>query len=440
MSKFVDVLRRHCHEDSNILYTKLFESLQKHNDIFLSSNFTATNTCSALKAIHNQPDYQLKKPKTLILLPNPALVESITMFVRNTNTSLRTLGLFDGHQVKKNTRKLEVLPDVLIGTPARILDLLALKAFQLEQFDAIIVENLGSFQYLGYSDQLNDILEQTSPKCKVIITSKTDDLGDLDVLLSSNKNAVSKLRLRFPFKYHAFTVITDKSAKSISLYHLISELFPNPVVVYCNHRGEAIRVAKFLHQKKLKVGILHGGISDEHYENTLAMFRNGSLQAIITTDYTAVTDLPELIFLVHYNMPINRQAYDKRNQVLLKHHHFATAFHLIQEDEDQPEFIQTIPDIFELKFDDGIAPTPWWSTIKIVFTKEIAPLTLPDVIKLLTKHGRLHRDEIGMFEQHGSITYIAVVAHKALTIIERINGKRMNNQILEAVPISPVID
>ncbi len=440
MSAFIDLLRRHCHEESNLLYAQLFQLLQKHNEILLLSNLAGANTCSTLRAIHNQPENASISPKTLILLQNPDFVEALSRIIRYTDPGLSVISIFPGFRKNQLVAELAKMPRIFIGTPARILDIVASQMIRISDFEAIIVEDLSGFQYLGYEDQLSEILETAADRCKIVMTSKSDETARFTRSARGNKLSINKLRLRFPFKYHAFTIIADEHGKYQALHQLISELFPNPVVVFCNHRGEVIRLAKYLQKMSVPVGVLHGGVDAQQFVDTPAMLRNGSLQVVITTDYTTVSDLPELLFLVHFNMPINKQAYDKRNQILLRHHHFGTAFHLLQEDEDQPEFIQTIPDIYEVSDASGQTTIPWWSTIKIEFQDKKVKFGLKEAVKLLTVHGRLHRDEIGLFENRNNAFFVAIASRKAPSVIERINGRSINKNTLQASLLQPLID
>ncbi len=427
------ILKRNCAEEFEQLYKSLFKALLLHDDILLLAPVGVGKMCSTFKALQNQPEFKDVTPRILLLVHDPYVLNEFGQAEIFTKDDLSVMQITPGSHTNKLVRQLKESPDLVMGTPAKVLDLLRKNYLDINIFDAIIIEDVSHFQYLGYFEQLQQLMEMAQGVAKVIFTSSLENQESLPIPLRSKPHLVNQLRLNFPFKFHAFTLISDEAGKSELLFHLLCELFPRPTMVFCTHRGSVIRLEKYLSQKKLKVGMVHGGMDENELTDTIAMFKNGSLSVLLTTDMGMDEEYDmDIKYLVHYQMPLSQEAYQRRNSLMLDHQHFATAFHLFQEDEDQPEFIHTLPNVIEVSQNYDAPLTPWWATIKLV-TKDQTSFSTPELIDLLTERGKLHRDEIGMLESISGIYYLAVVYRKAQKVAVRLNGLILKNTQISAI-------
>jgi len=433
------ILKRNCVEEFEQLYKSLFTALLSHDNILLLAPLGVGKMCSTVKALQNQPEFNEVSPRILLLVHDPYVVNEFgraDVFAKN---HLSVMQITPELHTNKLIRQLRELPDMVMGTPAKILDLIQRAYLDINIFDAIIIEDVSHFQYLGYYDQLQQLMEMANGVAKVIFTSSLENQEHLPMPFRVKPHLVNQLRLNFPFKFHAFTLISNEAGKPETLLHLLCELFPRPTIVFCNHRGAVIRLEKFLVQNKLNVGMVHGGMEDEALNDTMALFKNGSITALLTTDMAmeAGQDL-DIKYLVHYQMPLNNQTYQRRNAILMKNQHFATAFHLFQEDEDQPDFIQTLPDVIEVS-EQRVVPSPWWGTIKLTSDLKVE-FSTSELIHLLTNQGKLHRDEIGLPVNISGIYYLAVAYRKAQKVALRLDGIRFKNTRISAIWIEKLYD
>jgi hypothetical protein len=426
------IQKRACVEEFEQLYKSLYTALLTHDDVLFLAPHGVRKVCSTVRAIQDQPKFTDQQPRILLLLHDPYVVNKLGLDHDTGNSGMNLLRVFPGLHTNRLKKQLDSLPDMIAGTPAKILEIIKKGYIEVGHFDAIIIEDVSSFRYFGYFDHLEQILELAIEPTKVIFTSSIEDQESLPLPLRTKPHLVNQLRLNFPFKFHAFTIISDEEDKPKVLFRLLCELFPHPTIVFCNHRGAVIRLQKILASMHLQVGMIHGGLEDVELNDTLAMFKNGSLMVLLTTDL-ALTEvsISELKYIVHYHMPLNEQSYLRRNNILLKHNQFATAFHIIQEDEDQPDFIHTLPDVIELSDQVPTAPTLWWNTLKVT-THDKVNIENQDIVQILVGVGKLHRDEIGLIKKISDTFYIAVSYRKVQKTMERINGLKFRNTIISA--------
>ena len=432
MSLENEVLKRVCGQEYERIYISLYDALLKHQDILLIANTGSGIMCPTLKAIQGQPVFSAHKPRIMLLLHDQNMLSELITSASAKNEDINIARISPRLHTNNSLRQLSAFPDLVSGTPSRIIEFIDKGYIDIQSFDAVVIEDVSGFQYLGYHEHLQHILDALGEHTKVILVSSLDNQSELPLPLRNKPHIVNELRLGFPFKYHAFTIISDEKEKPEALFSLLCELTSHPTIVFCNHRGSVIRLEKFLRAKKLSVGIIHGGLTDEQIAELMVLFHNGTIYALITTDRAVMdANLSDIAYIVHYHLPLNAQAYQRRNQVLMSHNLFGTAFHMLLEDEDQPDFIHTLPDVIHMELGSAAPVSSWWSTIKITVNQNVI-LHQNDIIELLLKYGKVHRDEIGLFDTVGTSYYMAVSSKKAERAVSKIDGLRFKGASIRA--------
>src|SRR5690606_35516455 len=85
-------------------------------------------------------------------------------------------------------------------------------------------------------------------------------------------------------------------------------------IVFCRTRAETKELAEKLSTEGYNADALHGDLSQEQREYTMARFRNRSLQLLIATDVAARgLDVNDLTHVINYNLPDDPDVYIHRS-------------------------------------------------------------------------------------------------------------------------------
>ena len=89
-----------------------------------------------------------------------------------------------------------------------------------------------------------------------------------------------------------------------------------------------------------------GGMEQKERERALIKFRNGSSQVLLATDLAARgIDIPEMKFIIHYELPIHQEEFIHRNGRTARVNAKGTAYVLKWKDQLLPEFILNVKGI-----------------------------------------------------------------------------------------------
>ena len=162
-------------------------------------------------------------------------------------------------------------------------------------------------------------------------------------------------------------------------------------------------------------------------EKALLKFRNGSHSLLITTDLASRgLDIPEIEFIIHYQLPHNEEAFLHRNGRTARMHASGTAYIILTPDED-PAFLKTAPDIETLP-EELVLPKPTaWNSLYIGAGKK-DKINKIDIVGLLLKKGGLQKDELGLIEVLDHSSYAAVKRDRIEDVVRKIRFEKIKNR------------
>ncbi len=161
-------------------------------------------------------------------------------------------------------------------------------------------------------------------------------------------------------------------------------------------------------------------------ERALIKFRNGTHQIIIATDLAARgLDIPELNFIIHYQLPLKLQEFTHRNGRTARMNASGTAYVLKWIDEPLPDFIDST-NFLKLQ-DKETTIFPKWATLFISGGRK-DKISKGDIAGLFIKQGKLTKDQLGDIELKQDCAFVAVPATLAADLSEKLNNSRLKKK------------
>lgn len=178
---------------------------------------------------------------------------------------------------------------------------------------------------------------------------------------------------------------------------------------------------------ELPHGIFHGGMEQDDRERALLKFRNGSHKILITTDLASRgLDIPEIEYVVHYQLPHNEEAFLHRNGRTARMHAKGTSYLLLTKDEN-PIYLSELPEPEQLP-KRPIVPLPSeWATLYIAAGKK-DKVNKIDIVGLLAKKGGLTKEEIGLIEVLDYSSYVAVKRKLIDRTVQLLKSEKIKNK------------
>ena len=415
-------------EELNDMQKAAFKASMQDNDVILLSPTGSGKTLAFLLPLLYYMQTGSHGVQSLILVPSRELALQIESVFKQMGSDRKSCCCYGGHSMSEEKKNLiNNHPDVVIGTPGRILDHLDKGNLDPSTIETLIIDEFDKSLEFGFHDQMADIVGRLPELKRRVLLSATDAeeipqftrMGEVVKLnfLTEDSDLSERLTL--------MKVVSPIKDKIETLCNLLCVNGNESSIVFCNHRDAVDRVCKLLKERKLECDRFHGGMEQPDRERALYKFRNGSSHVLISTDLAARgLDIPEVSHVVHYHLPINEEAFTHRNGRTARWDATGTSYFILNEEEKVPQYIPE--DIEEFVFPYPI-PKPSkskWMTLYIGKGKK-DKLSKMDIAGFLYKKGNLGKEDVGAIDVKDQYAFVAVKRSKAKQLLTLIRGEKI---------------
>jgi superfamily II DNA/RNA helicase len=400
----------------------------KKGDMILLAPTGSGKTLGFLLPLLSLLDTAVPTVQALILVPSRELALQIEQVFKAIASGFKVNCCYGGHPVKIERNNLSQPPAVLIGTPGRIGHHLRRESFSTDTIHTLILDEFDKSLEFGFQEDMTYIIRQLPNLKKRILTSATKmqeipgftgirNPAEVDFL----ENAINAPDIKLK------AVISPAADKLDTLFSLICTIGDKATLVFCNHREAVDRISDLLWNRGIVHDVFHGGMEQEDRERALIKFRNGSHRLLITTDLASRgLDIPEIEFVVHYQLPHTQEAFLHRNGRTARMHAKGTSYLILTEDEklnypDQQLEMEALPEKPVLP-----KPSPW-ATLYIAAGKK-DKINKVDIVGLLLQKGELAKDDLGLIEVLDHSSYAAVKRNRIERVVEIISKEKIKNK------------
>ncbi len=396
-----------------------------NNTIILSPTGTGKTLAFLLPTIKTlDPDSD--EIQALILVPTRELAIQIEQVARNMGTGFKVNAVYGGRPMSKDKIEIKHNPAILIGTPGRILDHFDSDRFTKSTIKTLILDEFDKSLEIGFEAEMSAILSELSGINKRILTSATQgttipnfvQLDQPKVVNFLDKKVVSRLEIK--------TLASPDKDKLATLLNLILHLGNQPGIVFCNFKDSIAIVSTFLERNRISHGCFSGGMEQKDRERALIKFRNGSSQLLLATDLAARgIDIPELKFIIHYELPIHAEEFTHRNGRTARVDKKGTAYILQWKNQKLPDFIKNTS---EANITNKAPREPqFWQTLFISGGRK-DKISKGDIAGLFIKQGNMSKEQLGVIELKQDCAFVAVPITLANNLIEKLNNSRLKKK------------
>ncbi|NXT31011.1 DDX27 helicase, partial [Pelecanoides urinatrix] len=260
--------------------------------------------------------------RVLVLVPTRELgiqVHSVTKQLAQFS-SVTTCLAVGGLDVKTQEAALRSGPDILIATPGRLIDHLHnCPSFHLSSVEVLILDEADRMLDEYFEEQMKEIIRLCSNHHQTMLFSATmtEEVKDLAsvslknpirIFVNSNTDVAPFLRQEF------IRIRPNREGDREAIVSaLLTRTFPDHVMLFTQTKKQAHRMHILLGLMGLRVGELHGNLSQAQRLEALRRFKDEQIDILVATDVAARgLDIEGVKTVVNFTMPNTTKHYVHR--------------------------------------------------------------------------------------------------------------------------------
>jgi len=258
-----------------------------------------------------------KNPRVLILEPTRELVIQVAGETRKlaTRTSLRSVSVYGGTRMKKQTNKLRRGVDIVIATPGRLMDHMRRKNVHFDDLQILVLDEADRMLDMGFFPDIQQIVRQTPRQRQTMLFSATippaisslarqfqRDPVNIEIDMAQPPEAIQQALYPVP-----------KHLKMQLLLAILEQMDVSSMLVFTRTKQDADMVARQLRQARIDVACIHGDFRQRERISALEGFRSGKHQVLVATNIAARGwDVEGISHVINYNVPEHPEDYVHR--------------------------------------------------------------------------------------------------------------------------------
>ncbi|WP_323121673.1 DEAD/DEAH box helicase [Burkholderia alba] len=256
--------------------------------------------------------------RALILTPTRELADQVAANVHAyaKHTPLRSAVVFGGVDMNPQMAELRRGVEILIATPGRLLDHVQQKTAHLGQVQMLVLDEADRMLDMGFLPDLQRILNLLPKERQTLLFSATfsPEIKKLASTYLRNPQTIEVARSNATAT-NVTQVVYDvaEGDKQAAVVKLIRSRALKQVIVFCNSKIGASRLARQLERDGVVATAIHGDRTQNERMQALDAFKRGEIEALVATDVAARgLDIAELPAVINFDLPFSAEDYVHR--------------------------------------------------------------------------------------------------------------------------------
>ena len=267
---------------------------------------------------------QHSRPRTdtraLILLPTRELAQQTLKQVEALGryTFIKAELITGGEDFKVQAAKMRKNPEILIGTPGRLIEHLEAGNLRLQDLEMLVLDESDRMLDMGFSDDVLRLAAECRAERQTLLFSATSGGNAMEKMVASTLRDPKSLMLdsvRDLNESVVQQVITadDVKHKERLVQWLLANETYDKAVVFTNTREQADRLGGVLVASNLKVFVLHGEKDQKDRKLAMDRLKAGAVKVLVATDVAARgIHVDGLDLVINFDMPRSGDEYVHR--------------------------------------------------------------------------------------------------------------------------------
>lgn len=256
--------------------------------------------------------------RCLILAPTRELALQIDAHIRGfaNGQPISTCVILGGVGRRPQEERMRRGPDIVVGTPGRIRDLMGTKHLRLDQVTHFVLDEADRMLDLGFIRDIRHVVAALPARRQSMLFSATmpAEVSQLaNSFLRDPQRVEVTPEVRTPEKIEQHVHFVDTSGKRALLVRLLEDPELARVIVFTRTKHGANKVADHLTAAQVSTEALHGNKSQPAREKSLDRFRSGRARVLVATDIASRgIDVTGISHVINFDLPVEPESYVHR--------------------------------------------------------------------------------------------------------------------------------
>jgi len=229
---------------------------------------------------------------------------------------INVLPVYGGQSIEVQLRSLRRRPEIIVGTPGRLIDHLTRGTINLKKLDFVVLDEADEMLDMGFLPDIEKILQQCNRDRQTFLFSATlvPEIRELAREFMNNPQliVISSAELTVSLTQQYYYEVNPRQ-KVETICRVIDVDQPPVSLIFCRTKKGADELNRVLNNRGYAADSLHGDMSQRERDSVMERFRSGNIGILVATDLAARgLDVEMVTHVFNYDIPEDPDGYVHR--------------------------------------------------------------------------------------------------------------------------------
>lgn len=305
-------------EEATPIQAETIPMVLKGQDVIGQAQTGTGKTAAFGLPILQKIDFDNPNVQALIISPTRelAIQTQEEIYRLGKDEKARVQVVYGGADIRRQINALKDHPQIIVGTPGRLLDHIRRHTLKLEHIKTLVLDEADEMLDMGFLDDIESIIKQTPEERQTLLFSAT-------MPAQIKRVGVQFMKDPQQVKIKAKELTTDLidqyyvRLKEYEKFDTMTRFFdvqdPEVILVFCRTKRRVDEVSKGLEARGYKAAGLHGDLTQARRSQIMQEFKRGKIDILVATDVAARgIDISGVTHVYNYDIPQDPDSYVHR--------------------------------------------------------------------------------------------------------------------------------
>ena len=229
---------------------------------------------------------------------------------------VRTLPIYGGQDIERQIRALAKGPQIVVGTPGRLMDHMRRRTLRLNNIATVILDEADEMLNIGFIEDIETILREIPQERQTMLFSATISLQIRNL---ANKFlhdpafiSIQPKEVTVPTIRQSYCEVGEHQ-KFDALCRLLDIQSPEMAIVFARTKRRVDEISEGLSKRGYSAEGIHSDLSQARRDSVMRQFRDGIIDILVATDVASRgLDISGVTHVFNFDIPQDPESYVHR--------------------------------------------------------------------------------------------------------------------------------
>ncbi len=243
-----------------------------------------------------------QRVRIIVVAPTFELASQINSACKSV-TKHKSALLIGGAPIKRQIEVLKEKPEIIIGTAARLVELIRLKKLKTDGLFALVFDETDRLVKKEALEDTSALRELLPAGCQIIACTATIN-KQTKIFFADAKNLVMPPEDVLKKRITHWAIYAESRDKIDTLRKFLHAENPSKALIFTSRADQVENIYQKLRYKKIECECIHAKTDKQKRKSTMDRFRSGKVSILVTSDLGARgLDIPDISHIIQMDLP-----------------------------------------------------------------------------------------------------------------------------------------